>query len=61
MEYRNLGNTGLKVSAISYGNWLNSHDKTQQESINAIVKRAFELGVNFFDTAEGYNFGIAET
>jgi aryl-alcohol dehydrogenase-like predicted oxidoreductase len=31
MEYRRIGNTGLKVSAISYGNWVNSDDKETEE------------------------------
>lgn len=54
MEYRFLGPTGIKVSAISYGNWVNSNtDKAKQNTIDC-VKKAWELGVNFFDTAEVY-------
>ena len=60
MEYRRLGNTGLKVSAISYGNWLNSNDPAAIENNIKIIQRAWELGINFFDTAEGYGAGEAE-
>ena len=60
MEYRKLGKTNLKVSVISYGNWLNSEYPDQQERSNRIVKKAWELGINFFDTAEIYGHGEAE-
>lgn len=52
MIYRNLGKTGLKVSVISFGNWLNSNSTEALERNKQLVKRAFELGINFFDTAE---------
>lgn len=45
MEYRYLGNTGLRVSCLAFGNW----DFT---CATDIVKRALEVGINFFDTAE---------
>jgi aryl-alcohol dehydrogenase-like predicted oxidoreductase len=57
MEYRRLGNTGLKVSVISYGNWLNSNEPETIANNKKIVKKAWELGINTFDTAEGYGFG----
>jgi len=61
MEYRYLGNTGIKVSAISFGNMVNHLAENAQENLNAIVARCLEYGVNFFDTAEGYASGLAET
>jgi len=51
MQYVNLGNTGLKVSRFSYGNWVNC-SKDAQETSNKLFKPAFERGVIFFDTAE---------
>lgn len=60
MEYRLLGNTGLKISAIGFGNWLNSDNAEWQERTNLHVKKAWELGINFFDTAELYGFGEGE-
>lgn len=54
MQYRFLGPTGIKVSVISYGNWLNSDSKDSQELTTQCVKQAWELGINFFDTAESY-------
>jgi voltage-dependent potassium channel beta subunit len=59
MQYVNLGNTGLKVSRFSYGNWVNCA-KDAQETSDKLVKLAFELGINFFDTAEAYGSGEAE-
>ena len=61
MEYRRLGATGLKVSAISYGNWVNADHNTSLEANTLVIKKAWELGINFFDTAEGYGKGRAET
>ena len=54
MEYRNLGPSGIKVSIISFGNWLNSNSQEANENTRKCVKAAFENGVNFFDTAEVY-------
>lgn len=52
MEYRFLGNTGIKVSVISYGSYLTQLESGQQERTTSLVKKALELGINFFDTAE---------
>lgn len=60
MEYRYLGNTGLKVSVISFGNWLNSDDPKLEERTFNLIKKAYSLGINFFDTAEIYGYGEAE-
>jgi aryl-alcohol dehydrogenase-like predicted oxidoreductase len=62
MEYRFLGNSGLKVSVISLGNWLNHVKESQaaQDLMTNAVKTAFELGINFFDTAEAYGASIAQ-
>jgi voltage-dependent potassium channel beta subunit len=61
MEYRYLGNSGLKVSVLSFGNWLNSNKPEDYEITRDAMKLCFEAGVNFFDTAEIYGFGQAET
>ena len=58
MEYRYLGSTGLKVSVLSYGNWCEHDDDKRTVEC---VKTSLEHGVNFFDTAEIYGLGIAET
>ncbi len=47
-----MGNTGLKVSRIGFGNWLNCEGEKAEETISAFIKRAYDLGINFFDTAE---------
>jgi len=60
MEYRNLGPTGLKVSVLGFGNWLTSDQEANQERTTEMIKKSYELGVNFFDTAEVYGSGKAE-
>lgn len=57
MEYTFLGNTGLKVSRIAYGNWINSDKEEHSDRTTVFMKKAWELGINFFDTAEGYGRG----
>lgn len=61
MEYRSLGRSGLKVSALSYGTWVTFGDQINEETASACLKVAFEAGVNFFDSAEVYAQGEAET
>lgn len=59
-----LGRTGLKVSPICFGTWQLSPTywgQVPQDPIVAAVRRGFELGVNFFDTADAYGNGLAET
>jgi aryl-alcohol dehydrogenase-like predicted oxidoreductase len=56
MQYTNLGKSGLKVSAISFGNMVNNKPQNYEEDKN-IIKRCIEAGVNFFDTAEIYAMG----
>lgn len=60
MEYRYLGNTGLKVSVLSFGNWLNSNTEADYNITKDAMKKCYEAGINFFDTAEVYGFGSAE-
>ncbi|ORX41310.1 aldo/keto reductase, partial [Piromyces finnis] len=65
MEYTTLGKSGIKVSKICLGcmtfgvrenfPWL-----LNQEQTDEMVKRALDLGINFFDTANCYNFGTSE-
>jgi len=60
MIYRYLGNSGLRVSVISYGNMVAILDKDKQGFMTQSIKRSMELGINYFDTAELYGFGDAE-
>ncbi len=60
MQYRHLGHTGLKVSEISLGSWLTYGNSTEAATAEAIIDRAVELGINFFDTANAYMRGTAE-
>ena len=61
IEYRYFGKTGIKVSVLSFGNWLTSDSAEDEQRTIDCVKRAYEHGVNFFDTAEVYGSGRAET
>ncbi|MFW6363322.1 MAG: aldo/keto reductase family protein [Spirochaeta sp.] len=61
MEYRTLGTSGLQVSEIAYGSWLTFGNQVELDKAKSIIKRAFELGINYIDTADVYNRGEAET
>jgi len=60
MEYRRLGSSGLKVSALAFGSWVTFGDQVDEDAAAACMKAARDAGVNFFDTAEGYAQGKAE-
>ncbi len=60
MEYRKLGNSGLRVSALSLGGWLTFGERIDQETTNAIVRAAVDNGVNLIDLADVYALGKAE-
>jgi len=55
-----LGASGLRVSAIGLGSWLTYGSSVQDDAARACLDRAYELGVNFFDTANVYGAGAAE-
>ena len=61
MEYRFLGKSGLRVSALSFGSWVTFQDQLDVDAAYACMKEAFDAGVNFFDNAEVYAAGLAET
>jgi aryl-alcohol dehydrogenase-like predicted oxidoreductase len=60
MNYRHLGSSGLRVSEIALGSWLTYGGTVEDDSAVACIHRAFELGVNLFDTANIYRRGEAE-
>jgi aryl-alcohol dehydrogenase-like predicted oxidoreductase len=61
MEYRKLGHSDLVVSEVSLGSWLTYGGGVGRETAEACVRRAFEVGVNFLDTANVYSGGAAES
>ena len=61
MKYRKLGASDLQVSEISLGSWLTYGVGVQQDAARACVDRAFDLGINFIDTANVYGRGAAES
>ncbi len=60
MEYRHLGNSGLKISALSLGAWATYGAQVGEDDAYACMRTAYEAGVNFFDNAEAYARGEAE-
>jgi voltage-dependent potassium channel beta subunit len=60
MEYRNLGKSGLKVSALSYGSWVTFGTQVDVDAAVEMMKIAYDAGVNFFDNAEAYAAGESE-
>lgn len=61
MKYRKLGASDLEVSEISLGSWLTYGAAVGREGAFACIDRAFDLGINFFDTANVYGRGAAES
>ena len=72
MQFRTLGNTGIKVSEIGFGGWAigGATDasgtplgwgRTNDDESLAAIRRARDLGVTFFDTADSYGFGRSES
>src|SRR5215207_2727498 len=61
MQYRQLGRSDLMVSEISLGSWLTYGAGVETERATACVRRAFEVGINFFDTANVCGRGAAES
>ena len=72
MQYRVLGNTGVRVSVIGFGAWAIGGasaasgtplgwGRTSDDESLAAIRRARELGVNFFDTSDSYGFGRSES
>lgn len=60
MEYRKLGRSGLRVSALSYGSWLTFGSKLDVSHAKKMMQFAYDQGVNFFDNAEAYAKGVSE-
>ncbi|RKP13871.1 NADP-dependent oxidoreductase domain-containing protein [Piptocephalis cylindrospora] len=60
MEYRFLGNSGLKVSALSLGGWVTFGNQVDGNVTFECMKAAYDAGINFFDTAEVYADGQSE-
>jgi aryl-alcohol dehydrogenase-like predicted oxidoreductase len=60
MRYRRLGHAGIKLSEIGLGSWLTYGGGIDEAVSRKCIRRAFDLGVNFFDTADVYHNGEAE-
>ncbi|GAA1004924.1 aldo/keto reductase family protein [Nocardiopsis tropica] len=60
MDFRHLGNSGLMVSEIAYGNWLTHGSQVEEDTAAACVRAALDAGITTFDTADVYARGKAE-
>lgn len=60
MEYRHLGRTGIRVSALSFGSWVTFHTQADVDAAAEMMAAAYDAGVNFFDNAEAYARGKSE-
>ncbi len=54
MEFRHLGRSGLLISEIAYGNWITHGSQVEEETADACVKAALDVGITTFDTADAY-------
>jgi aryl-alcohol dehydrogenase-like predicted oxidoreductase len=61
MKFRYLGNSGFKISEITYGNWLTHGSQVENDTAMACVRAALEAGITTFDTADVYANTKAET
>ena len=61
MQYRRLGQSGLKVSELSYGSWVTYGSQVDTKAAIECMAAAWDAGVNFFDNAEAYAKGASET
>jgi len=61
MEYRRLGRSGLKISELTYGNWITHGSQIDQDTATACVHAALDVGITTFDTADVYAGGRAES
>ena len=60
MEYRKLGRSGLKVSALSFGSWLTFGKQIGDNTAERLMHYAYDQGIDFFDNAEIYARGESE-
>jgi voltage-dependent potassium channel beta subunit len=60
MRYRKLGRWGVRVSSVGLGSWLTYGGTVEERTATQCIHRAYELGVNFFDTANAYARGRSE-
>ena len=60
MEFRHLGRSGLKISEITYGNWLTHGSQVENDVATQCVRAALDSGITSFDTADVYAGGMAE-
>ena len=60
MEYRRLGNSGLKLSLYSFGSWVTFANQFEVKLAKELMSYAYDTGVNFFDNAEAYMMGDSE-
>jgi aryl-alcohol dehydrogenase-like predicted oxidoreductase len=54
MEYRRMGNSGLQLSALSFGSWVTFGSQIEDNTSENLMQMAYDNGVNFFDNAEAY-------
>ena len=60
MKYRYLGRSGLKITEITYGNWLTHGSQVENDAAKACVRAALDAGITSFDTADAYANTVAE-
>ena len=60
MQYRHLGKYGVRVSEVALGSWLTYGGATENDTATRCIEKAYDVGINFFDTANGYARGKSE-
>ncbi len=60
MDYRYLGRSGLKISELTYGNWITHGSQVENDTATECVRAALDVGITSFDTADAYANTVAE-
>src|SRR5579864_8194053 len=60
MKFRYLGRSGIQISALTFGNWLTQHSRSDVEAASRCVRAALDAGITSFDSADSYANGVAE-
>jgi aryl-alcohol dehydrogenase-like predicted oxidoreductase len=60
MKFRYLGRSGLQISALTFGNWLTQHSRSDVETASRCIRAAIDAGITSFDSADSYANGVAE-
>ncbi len=60
VKFRYPGRSGIQISALTFGNWLTQHSRSDVEAASRCIRAAIDAGITCFDSADSYANGVAE-